>query len=75
MLVNGLSPDLVTYNLLLGAVCDVGHIHSALQLHDEILRTGYNPDIITYTELIKGYCMRGKVMEAEKLFAKIRRLV
>ncbi|KAL8499423.1 hypothetical protein ACS0TY_022408 [Phlomoides rotata] len=68
---NGISPDSVTYNLLIGAACDLGDITYALLLHDEMLKGRCEPDIITYTELIKCYCMRNKMKEAEELFFKI----
>ncbi|GLU01134.1 hypothetical protein SLE2022_184590 [Rubroshorea leprosula] len=73
MLLNGLFPDLVTYNMLISAACISGHIAFALDLYDEMLRKGIEPDVITYTELIRGYCMRGNVKEAEKLLTKMRR--
>ncbi|MCD7450823.1 hypothetical protein HAX54_008566 [Datura stramonium] len=44
MLLYGLTPDSVTYNLLIGAACNLGLIHSALQLHDKMLRKGCQPD-------------------------------
>ncbi|GFQ05674.1 pentatricopeptide repeat-containing protein at5g24830 [Phtheirospermum japonicum] len=31
----------VTYNLLIGAACDLGDISFALQMYDEMLRRGY----------------------------------
>ncbi|PHT64169.1 hypothetical protein T459_32042 [Capsicum annuum] len=38
MLLYGLTPDSVTYNLWIGAACNLGLIPSTLQLHDEMLR-------------------------------------
>lgn len=66
-----LFPDVVTYNLLIGAACNIGRPDFALQLHNEMVQRGYEPDLITYTELVRGFCIRGKMKEAEELYAKI----
>ena len=59
-----LFPDVVTYNLLIGAACNIGRLDFALLLHDQMVQRGYEPDLITYTELVRGFCIRGKMKEA-----------
>ncbi|PHT51505.1 hypothetical protein CQW23_05967 [Capsicum baccatum] len=70
MLLYGLTPDSVTYNLWIGAACNLGLIPSTLQLHDEMLRKDCQSYVITYSKLLILFCLGGMMREADKLFRK-----
>ncbi|PHT49929.1 hypothetical protein CQW23_09676 [Capsicum baccatum] len=57
MLLYGLTPDSVTYNLWIGAAYNLGLIPLILQPHDDMLRKGCQLDVITYTKLLMLFCL------------------
>nr|CAD1821279.1 unnamed protein product [Ananas comosus var. bracteatus] len=62
----GLRPDLVTYTILIDAVCRSGNLREAVRLLGVLTDAGFKPDCYLYNTIMKGYCMMdecGGVME------------
>ncbi|KAG5144166.1 hypothetical protein JHK82_019861 [Glycine max] len=51
----GLSPNIVTYNILINGFCDVGKIDTAVRLFNQLKSNGLSPTLVTYNTLIAGY--------------------
>lgn len=67
----GLSPDIWTYNILLGGLCDNGELEKALVIFADMQRREMDLDIVTYTTIIRGMCEAGKVEDAWSLFCSL----
>ncbi|CAK9318272.1 unnamed protein product [Citrullus colocynthis] len=52
MLLDGHSPDILTYNVLLFARCKLGKLDQFHRLLDEMARSGFSPDFHTYNILL-----------------------
>ncbi|PHT59433.1 hypothetical protein CQW23_01796 [Capsicum baccatum] len=56
MLVRGITPDVLTFNILMDAYCKDGKVESAKQLLNAMNQLGLRPCFISYTCLIGGLC-------------------
>ncbi|CAN6865173.1 unnamed protein product, partial [Brassica oleracea] len=65
------SPDIWTYNILLGGLCDNGEVEKALVMFEDLQKSEMEVDIFTYTTIIHGMCKAGKVEDAWGLFCSI----
>ncbi|KAL2954624.1 hypothetical protein AAZX31_19G234200 [Glycine max] len=63
----GFSPDIVTYNILIGSLCSRGMLHAALEFKNQLLKENFNPTVVTYTILIEATLLQGGIDEAIKL--------
>ena len=68
MLDHGRTPDVITYNKLVGACNRVGHTEEALQHFETMQSQSLNPNVITYTALITTYAKVGQAEHALQLF-------
>lgn len=62
----GLTPDVVTYNTIIGAYCKASDMANAERFVSKMLAEGIEPDIFTYNILIHGLCsnyMMNRAME------------
>ncbi|KAK0580086.1 hypothetical protein LWI29_036103 [Acer saccharum] len=67
----GVEPDLVSYNTLVKAFCDMKSYDSATMLLDEMEKKGINPDAITFNTLLYAYYWNGKFEEGEKIWTRM----
>ena len=65
------SPDIWTYNILLGGLCDNGEVEKALVMFEDLQKSEMEVDIVTYTTIIHGMCKAGKVEDAWGLFCSL----
>ncbi|KAL2248393.1 UNVERIFIED_CONTAM: hypothetical protein Sindi_2691600 [Sesamum indicum] len=72
MVLNGLLPSSVTYEILIDASCDRGDIVKARLLLEEIIGRGLKPTVVIYTTLIHGLCIENNLLEAKKNFTRMR---
>ena len=63
----GFSPDVVTYNILIGSLCARGKLDLALKVMDQLLEDNCNPTVITYTILIEATIIHGSIDDAMRL--------
>ncbi|ONI11768.1 hypothetical protein PRUPE_4G124200 [Prunus persica] len=51
---SGVTPDIITYNILINGFCKAGNINGAFKLFKNMQLKGLSPDSITYGTLIDG---------------------
>ncbi|KAJ1620907.1 hypothetical protein T492DRAFT_847446 [Pavlovales sp. CCMP2436] len=64
----GVPPDLVSFNALLGACAVAGDVRRALETLRQLRASGHTPDVVTFTSLIKAYGKAGLVEGSEAVF-------
>ncbi|XP_057418649.1 pentatricopeptide repeat-containing protein At2g15630, mitochondrial-like [Lotus japonicus] len=55
MINRGIEPSLVTYNLLIDALFEVGSTWEGKEMIEEMQETGLKPDVYTYNTLMSGH--------------------
>jgi len=68
MLAEGLKPNIVSYNALLGAYASHRKHEEALAVFKSLKQTGLRPDVVTYTSLLNAYGRSGKPGKAKENF-------
>ncbi|XP_061336407.1 small ribosomal subunit protein mS78 (rPPR3a) [Gastrolobium bilobum] len=66
-----IEPDLVSYNTVIKALCEMGSFDSALAMLKEMDQKGVNPDLITFNTLLDGLYARGSFECGEKLWGEM----
>merc|ERR1719217_265614 len=65
---NGISPDLITFSILIKANCDNDFLEEALKLLDDMLSLGLKPDEVVFNNLIAGCAKHGNAMLGKQLY-------
>lgn len=65
------KPDLVSYNTLVKALCEMGSFDSAVSMLEEMEEKGVTPDLITFNTLLDGLYTKGRFEAAEMLWAEM----
>ncbi|XWS32125.1 hypothetical protein CRYUN_Cryun23aG0134100 [Craigia yunnanensis] len=73
----GVSPNVITLNILVDARADMGgsivHLSSSVvDLFVQMLRSGCSPDAIVYYSLISGLCKAGRMDDASNVLSKLK---
>ncbi|KAL5579195.1 hypothetical protein UlMin_011637 [Ulmus minor] len=63
-----IEPDLVSYNTLLKAFCEMGSFDSAITLLDGLEKKGLEPDLISFNTLFHGLYGNGQFSDGEKIW-------
>lgn len=66
-----LSPDMHTYNILLGMLMKLGKMGLAWEVWDDMNASGIGPDLDAYTILIHGLCEKRKWRPACEFFMQM----
>lgn len=70
----GVAPNLITYNVVMGAYGKSGgSFHRMVNLLEELRAAGFTPDSYTYNTMISTCASRGQVEQAERLYAQMQR--
>ncbi|OMO64976.1 hypothetical protein COLO4_31673 [Corchorus olitorius] len=64
----GIEPDLISYNIVIKAHCEMKSFMSALSMVDTMQKKGIEPDIITFNMLLDGLFRNGRIADAEKIW-------
>ncbi|OMO54147.1 hypothetical protein CCACVL1_28018 [Corchorus capsularis] len=64
----GIEPNLVSYNTVIKAHCEMKSFASALSMVDEMEKKGIEPDVITFNTLLDGLYRNGKIADAEEIW-------
>ncbi|CAK7324107.1 unnamed protein product [Dovyalis caffra] len=67
----GVLPNVVSFNILIKALCKKNDVEGALQVFDEMPTMGMIPNLVTYTTILGGFVSRGDLVNAEKVFSEI----
>lgn len=65
----GMSPDLITFSILIKANCDSGGLEDALKLLEDMLSLGLKPDEVVFNNLIAGCGRSGSAALGKQLYA------
>lgn len=63
----GVSPSVVSYNMLIGFAGQNGELSKAMDLKEEMMKKGIYPNALTYAIIMKALCSSGKYVAAKKL--------
>ncbi|KAJ9690169.1 hypothetical protein PVL29_012695 [Vitis rotundifolia] len=64
----GIVPDVVSYNIIVNAFCEMGSLDSALSVLDEMEKVGLEPDLITFNTLLNAFYQNGSYADGEKIW-------
>jgi pentatricopeptide repeat protein len=67
-----IEPDLVSYNTVLKAFCEMGSMDSAATLLDEMEKKGLEPDLITFNTLLHGFYAKGRFVDGERIWEQMK---
>ncbi|CAN1147267.1 Putative pentatricopeptide repeat-containing protein At3g16890, mitochondrial [Linum perenne] len=67
----GVSPNSVTYSILLRSLGVNGDVAGSMQILRKMERDGIDPDVFAFNTLIQSFCRMGKVKEAQNLLASM----
>ncbi|XWS19494.1 hypothetical protein CRYUN_Cryun31cG0020900 [Craigia yunnanensis] len=66
-----IEPDLVSYNTVIKAFCEMGSLDSASLMLDEMEKKGVEPDLITFNTLLNESFKNGRFVDGEKIWGKM----
>ncbi|OIV94588.1 hypothetical protein TanjilG_31551 [Lupinus angustifolius] len=66
-----IEPDLVSYNTVLKALCELGSFDSALSLIGEIEKKELKPDLITFNTILDKLYSKGRFEDGEKIWSQM----
>ena len=67
-----IEPDLISYNTVIKAFCEMGSLDSAVSLLDEMKRKGLEPDLITFNTLLHGFYANGRFVDGERIWDQMK---
>ena len=68
------KPDIITYNILLNALCMDREVNAAYNFFEFLQKKGYpSPDTVIYGTIIKGLFMVDREDEAFKVFQRMQK--
>ncbi|KAL1217139.1 Pentatricopeptide repeat-containing protein [Cardamine amara subsp. amara] len=65
------APDACTFNILIKAHCDAGHLDAAMKVFQEMVNMNLHPDSASFSGLIRTLCLRNEFDRAETLFNEL----
>ncbi|XP_057739233.1 pentatricopeptide repeat-containing protein At1g55890, mitochondrial-like [Arachis stenosperma] len=65
------EPNLVTYNTVIKAFCEMGSFDSASSMLDDLELKGVKPDVITFNTLLDGLYSNGRFEDGEKIWKRM----
>ncbi|MED6131501.1 hypothetical protein PIB30_010254 [Stylosanthes scabra] len=66
-----IEPNLVTYNTVIKAFCEMGSFDSASSMLDEMELKGVKPDVITFNTLLDGLYPNGRFEDGEEMWKRM----
>ncbi|ESQ45039.1 hypothetical protein EUTSA_v10010303mg [Eutrema salsugineum] len=68
----GISPDPVTFNVMINGFCRAGQVERAKMIIEFMKKNGCNPNVFNYSALMNGFCKEGKIQEAKLIFDEVK---
>lgn len=69
----GLEPNVITFDIVIGALCEEGNTEEALDLAMQMENNGCSPGNGTYNILVWGHVKRNKIEDAITLIDEMER--
>lgn len=63
-----IQPDVVSYNTVIKAFCELGSLDAAVSMMDELDKNGLHPTTATFNTLLYAFYKSGRFDEAEKIW-------
>ncbi|XP_057514005.1 pentatricopeptide repeat-containing protein At3g13160, mitochondrial-like [Actinidia eriantha] len=63
-----IKPDLISYNTVIKAFCEMGSFDSAYSVIEEMEKNGLEPDLITFNTLLDAFYRNERFSDAEKVW-------
>ncbi|THG19695.1 pentatricopeptide repeat-containing protein At1g55890, mitochondrial-like [Camellia sinensis] len=67
------KPDVVSYNTVIKAFCEMGSLDSAVSMVDEMEKNGLEPDLITFNTLLDAFYGDDRFSDGEKIWARMEK--
>ncbi|GAA0161655.1 hypothetical protein LIER_39272 [Lithospermum erythrorhizon] len=67
----GVEPNVISYNLVIKALCELKEFDSAMKLLEEMEESAICPDSVSYNTIFEAYHRENNLDEAEKLWRKM----
>ncbi|CAK7350833.1 unnamed protein product [Dovyalis caffra] len=67
-----IEPDLISYNTVVKAFCEMGSLDSAVSLLDEMEKKGLEPDLISFNTLLHGFYANGRFVDGEQIWDRMK---
>lgn len=61
--------DVVSYNVLIKAYCEMGALDTAISMLDELEKHGLEPDSVTFNTLLEGLYRNGRFLDGDRIWA------
>ncbi|KAA8519936.1 hypothetical protein F0562_014154 [Nyssa sinensis] len=68
-----IKPDVVSYNTLIKAFCEMGSLDSAVSMVDEMEKNGVDPDLITFNTLLDVFYGNNRFVDGEKIWSRMEK--
>ncbi|KAI9105149.1 hypothetical protein K1719_022678 [Acacia pycnantha] len=66
-----IEPNLMSYNIVIKAYCEMGNPDRAISLLEEMEKKGIEPDLITYNTLLDWLYRNDRFLDGEKLWSQM----
>ncbi|OIT02356.1 PREDICTED: pentatricopeptide repeat-containing protein At3g13150-like [Nicotiana attenuata] len=63
-----IEPDVISYNTVIKALCEMGSLHSAVLVMKEMEKNGIDTDVVTFNTLLDAFHKNNMSSEAEKMW-------
>lgn len=67
----GIEPDVVSYNTIVKAYCEMGSFDSAISMLDDMEKKGLDPDLITFNTLLNGLYANSRFDDGERIWDRM----
>ncbi|KAE7995503.1 hypothetical protein FH972_000287 [Carpinus fangiana] len=68
-----IEPDLISYNMVIKAFCEMGSFDLAISMLDEMEKKGMEPDLITFKTLLHGLYGKCQFSDGEKIWDRMKK--
>ncbi|KAJ4826033.1 hypothetical protein Tsubulata_046368, partial [Turnera subulata] len=65
----GLTPDAVSYNIVIHAFFEMGNEDSGVSMLQEMEEKGVEPNLVTFNTVLEGFYRKGRFVDGEKMWA------
>lgn len=68
-----IEPDLVSYNTVIKALCEMGSLDSAISMLSEMDKKGVNPDLISFNTLLDELYAKGRFSDGDEIWSQMEK--
>lgn len=68
-----IEPDMISYNIVIHALCEMGSVDDALLVVHELEDSGKEPGLVTFNTILNALYKNGRFQEGERMWAMMER--